>query len=500
MNKLRIYLSVFILLFTATSFYTLIPAGKAQAAGDSVGFIAKLVSLPGESLTPEGYLNLSNTGFRVNVTTEPSFETYSLALFVDNQIKPLDERIFDGASDNYLSSNTNSAVDLEELLPEGEHTISLAFKSSKTQPYQVQWSDALNCDYTSPAGSFAATPAIEKQTETQTVIIGETVWIDFAPGVKSNDISTVTGSIYGRALLFHQNPNNKSYFQADYVVGAGDPSITPESAGGLVLNNIEITDIAGNKTEISEKDILIDFNIDTTVPSLSVTSPSLDSQINQGTILTLEGTTDPSAIVVLTINSSQVNVSTTADLYGAWRIQYDTGSLEIGNHSAYLTATNAVGNKTVLNLNNFALVAVESKSNVLAVNTTPSAPVKSASDVKPPVIRRSAVVTTTVSSGENQTQTVATSGRVSTGASTTAPSINWGAWILILALVVLASALATAGYYGYEWISSAPRDVRADQANAETIKPKTSINDVDGSLPSSEKESLKEDEPPKTRW
>jgi len=500
MKKTISYIISLITLFVFVLNGFLYPIERVEAA-DSTKFTAHMVALPGEVLTPDGYLNVNNTGFRVYVEINSDFKPYSMAIFTDSQLTPIDERSFDGPGSYYLSSNTSKTEDLKSLLPEGPHVIKLGFKESLGQDYTVDWSSDLICDYTAALGLFAAEPESPKST----VVIGDNVNLIFTPDDQSVDTSSVVGSIYGRELDWIENVDlsGNKYFEAKYLIAAKDPSAT----ANLTLDDLKITDLAGNVTPLDQIKVKIDFDIDTTIPILSLNSNPILNSVTQGSSLIFEGVSDPGATVLLTINSIEQNVKTTADINGLWSIQFDTYNLEIGLHHALITATNIIGNKTMMDLGNFTVTAKviqQESQKQIALSSDES----SKSDVSPPIIVNNVPASRPANiETQPQEQEVARAGKISASEDTRNSQVNWSAWILLLAMVVLASALATAGYYGYGWIM-----VRQTEKKGESIRDIPLVKNVNvkkseprGTIETSKQKieppKIDDDvERPKTRW
>jgi hypothetical protein len=221
---------------------------------------------------------------------------------------------------------------------------------------------------------------------------------------------------------------------------------------------------------------------------------NLSERVEQGQELIIEGTSEPGADILLEIYSEPFTAHTVADADGYFRIGVDTGSLSLGNHELYLTATDKAGNYLRKKIADFELIAKSSSASA-AIAYAEEETV--ASDIKPPVIPKEV----------NQTEEVAKAGETSS-TQDTRNGINWSVWIILLAVVVLVSAVGAAGYYGYEWImassattvvrkSTAAGEIKKDQK--ETIRHRTQKSTV--VKKSSPPSDIKEDEgEPRTRW
>jgi len=437
------------------------------------------------------YINMSDAGLNVLFQLGESATLYDIGLFMDGSILPVDETDFVGAGEYSLGSKTTTPLELQGLIPEGTHQISLGGREDQSSEYVEIWNINLICDYHSPHGFYGAEPAIPGET----AIIGDLVYLKFIPNNHSSDTVSVTGSIYGRELDWQKVivPGGRDYFQANYIVEATDPSQDTK----LPLENLELTDEAGNITQVATKKITLDFKIDTSVPFLNITSGSLTGSITQGSKIIFEGTSDPGAQIMLTVHSTLTTFSTIADLTGNWRIEFDTLGLGLGTHSVVLTALNSVGNKTVIDLGSFELLAAAQEEVETPVQIARAEDTGYKSDVEPRIIRVESKGASTSSSSE--TVEVAKEGRISSAEDTKDSTINWSAWILVLAMVVFASALATAGYYGYGWVVAR----QEKQARVEKIEPSAHRAATDSKVEHHQEtaETHKQDEePPQTRW
>lgn len=435
------------------------------------------------------YINPTDLSLAVNFEVPQTEDIYSLGLFVDDLALPQDEVLYDKQGAYLLTSQTHTASELQTLIPEGNHKIYLKYRTTAGSSYESIWSKKIICDYTSPHGIFEAIPQSPK-----TLIIGDWVDIKFTPNFHSQNTKTIESLIYGRELKWHKvtESSGESYFLARYTIDKNDPSVRDY----LVLENLKMTDLAGNTTDVLSQKVAIDFEINTEIPKLVLGTSNLSGSVEQGSNIELNGTSDPGAEIVLTVNSTPQTISTIADIKGNWRILFDTSNLEIGSHNATLTAISLAGNQTTINLGYFQIIS-EQAENQPVIQIAQSTETESKSDVRPAVVAhipQSQV--TSVNQGDTQ---LATSGRTSSAEDVKTPSVNWSAWILLLAMVVLASALATAGYYGYGWLTIR----QSGQTKIEKIAPKEenpieySKNIDEGK---EEPPALKDDEPPKTRW
>jgi|GEM_PF-2844173 len=212
---------------------------------------------------------------------------------------------------------------------------------------------------------------------------------------------------------------------------------------GVHTIKIEAADSAKN-TIVKE----VSFSVDTVAPPITpITSPD-GGKIEQGSTIVFEGVSEAGAQITLEIFSEPQVLQTVADAAGKWRFEFDSNKLSLGTHDAYVTVADQAGNSFKLKIATFEVEKPESPK--LALNEQPRQETPLISqDVTPKVISRPQ--TQTQAQVQPEPQEVAKEGKISSAETARVPTTNWGAWILLLAIVALASALAAAGYYGYEW-------------------------------------------------
>lgn len=482
--------------------------------------------LPTGTLVSPGYLNASNTGFKVNVTLAQNYQPYDIALFLDDGIDPIDTRPFVNDPSYTLTSGTSTLAGLKTLLqynnPEA-HSIQIEARNASSGVYQPICDPySFTADFDFPDGVFSAQkdPSVATQA---TLKVGDKVLVKFTPSVFTSDISSVTGTIYGRALTWQQVtlPDSSIVYQTVYVIQEGDADQTVS----LPLNGVAVQDKAGNLKFYGDISVPINFQIDANSPQLAITSPIIDKtynlktvllnftatsydtlkifldgnltgliagqnlenlsdgnhlirietsdlagnitikevnfsvdtnappltpsispdggKIEQGSTIVFEGTSEAGAQITLEIFSEPQVSQTVADAAGKWRFEFDSNKLGLGAHDAYITVADQVGNSFQLKVATFEVVQ-KPEPVQLALNEQPKQEAQLISqDVTPKVVSRSQIQT--------KTQEVAKEGKIFSAETARVPTTNWGAWILLLAIVALASALAAAGYYGYEW-------------------------------------------------
>lgn len=254
-------------------------------------------------------------------------------------------------------------------------------------------------------------------------------------------------------------------------------------------HNLEIiaTDIAGNRSEV-----LINFEVDTRIPEINVTS-QLNSSYSQGSEIVLEGKAEPGSKIVAEVHSNVQYFETLADSNGHWRLTIDTSVLGNGLHELYIKVIDQAGNLSRILLGVFEVV--EPVGVVQQVEADQEAePVKIAraedkitSDVSPVVYSR-------VYPEEKE---VAVQPRIISSNDERAIGINWSAWLILVGLIAISFLVAGVSYYGYSQAVAAegrqkietkatskkPEDVaqelKEDQKHIEESKPEAEDGDDD---------------------
>ena len=70
---------------------------------------------------------------------------------------------------------------------------------------------------------------------------------------------------------------------------------------------------------------------------------------------------------------------------------------------------------------------------------------------------------------ENKDEIASREGQIKAIADEQENKTNWSAWIILLAVVALASGLSTIGYYGYERIFSSVKQVSVDEHSSTSL-------------------------------
>jgi len=280
-----------------------------------------------------------------------------------------------------------------------------------------------------------------------------------------------------------------------------DTSALPVPLNDLSDGNHEIVvlaeDEAGNVNQSQ-----VSFLVDTTSPTFELIQNPDNQSIEKGEKIIFEGKTEPGAAVELEIFSDARNFETTADSNGIWRIEVDSNILEVGQHEAYLTFSDSLGNKIRILAAKFEVIEKEKITLALAKTSKPIQ-AEAVSDVSPAILPE---LSGAQESSATNDESLARNGQLLSSEDSREPTANWGAWIMILALIVLASALATASYYGYEWLT-APKGGTEPIYEKEMMREAKREERKIGRQPAAKIETEKpvetekpKDEEPKARW
>lgn len=143
-------------------------------------------------------------------------------------------------------------------------------------------------------------------------------------------------------------PDNwKTEYKTGTVQSAGDT--TPSLLGQLNIEGLPsgdytaylvAYDLAGNSNVLNP--VKVNFTIDRTAP-ISFTA-SIDKQGGTNTSRTFSGNTQPGSTVSVEVHSTPKSLPASVDAYGNWTVTFD--DLDVGPHTAYITATDSYGNSS----------------------------------------------------------------------------------------------------------------------------------------------------------
>lgn len=178
---------------------------------------------------------------------------------------------------------------------------------------------SFNIDATAPAAPTITAPAANASLSNPSVVISGTA--EAASVVTVREGTAVLGSI-----------------PAD---GAGAWSITKSMGNGSHTIGVSAVDAAGNLSGTAARTFSV--TADTVAPGAPViASPTQGATLNNA-LVTISGSTEPSAVVRVTEGVTQV-AQTTATTSGSWST---TATFALGAHSIKATATDGVGNVSV---------------------------------------------------------------------------------------------------------------------------------------------------------
>jgi len=333
-----------------------------------------------------------------------------------------------------------------------------------------------------------------------------TIPID-ANSPKINIVSPVNNKIYASATTQLQ------YSSSDPVilVELDSTSIDPDSTSlGPLKDGRHILEITARDKAQNKTTQVVSFSTDTIAPSFSIIIQPGGGTVTQKDKIVFSGISEPGAQIQLEVYSDAQTAATVADADGNWRIEFDSSNLEAGEHTAYLTFTDLVGNHVKSGQISFGVV-LPSAAATTATGGTKIALVRAKavkSDVGAAALCDNGSGTCPVPESD---KTEVASNNIISSESQRSTGVNWSAWIILLAIIVLASALATAGYYGYGWAiasssSSRGSTVLGDEPEDEESEKDEIVNFADTKQEAAKIEPAEpprddfDEGPPKTRW
>lgn len=269
---------------------------------------------------------------------------------------------------------------------------------------------------------------------------------------------------------------------------------------GTVLSNVaegnndlilESTDVAGN---VGQQ--IIHFTYDITTPVITVTTSPNNQSILLSSNLIFAGTTEPNATVQLEINSTPFIVNSTADSAGAWRFEVPADQIGVGSHSAILTVNDVAGNTISSTIASFSIYEATTSSTKIYQSSYVITDDSSEDDT---------ASASTVSEVINTTDTLddvidATDDDGSIKASSTenedTDSNTWETIVTVIAILIIAIGVGTAGYYAYEWWASKEEPVPLEPKKLKKKKKSTPLE----TKTTTKKKTKKKSSSKKGRW
>jgi hypothetical protein len=509
--------------------------------------------LPDDSRITEGYINSTNTSFRINAIPTADFLTYKISLYLDDAPIPVDERLFDNGPDYTFSSGTSTVAELEALLGNGSHEWRLEAQDDKDAEGYIVAQGEFVSDFVLPTGKFFAEQIIPGDAPSK---VGDTIAVGLAELSETSDICSVSGTIYGRDLTFIRK--SKSFY-ADYIIQEGDP----DRSINLQLTDASFIDSAGNGVALPGVNIPIDFSIDANSPIISLISPQNKTYASNNVSVAYEhsGATE----LLITLDGQQVNITSGGELADLTEGLHDLSVQaidEAGNKSTSMVqfVTDTIAPQVTLSSQNLTLTQGDSfkiegvgescatvtlfegdvllasgscdqlgefnlqldtpgwaigqhdlvltvidgvgNSSKIAVLVTIKKKVAIARSVRVATSSRSVSVPQVIEPANNSE--VVRAGRIiASNDSRPDKSVNWTAWLILAGLIALAGAIATTSYYGFAWLTLNRKTEVSPIAVEEDISKKADeefaqINHED--KPSSEKIDPPEEPKNYTRW
>ncbi|PIT97476.1 hypothetical protein COT77_01135 [Candidatus Berkelbacteria bacterium CG10_big_fil_rev_8_21_14_0_10_41_12] len=466
----------------------------AKAADPDLIFKEAQFSATGGKVV-KGYINQTNTGFRVVVDPEADLTQMSVdknlsIILINGEV--LDSNVMIGDDGNLVvfeyPAIPASANPLKEVFQEGinEIKITLNFIENDVIPPQPD-----------PQGSLEEGQSVNPISEARdddtisTEYFAVLLVADFI-SPSATILSPVNGKTYKDQvtlsyLLGEKNLITRVYLDDKLTQFTNKDILKDLTQGGHILA-LEVTDLAGNQSRI-----ISNFTIDKSVTFEASCFPEDGTVFTQGDTFEVKGTADSFARIIIEIAGKRFEGS--ADSNGAWSILVDTTDLPVGGWEVYVTAIDQFGNESTRTL--ITNIKVEGKEIKLAYNTNAAPTIEA--DVTAPKI--SEVQLQQLQQDKEEValpiQIRATSDEKETGT-------NWSAWIILLAIIVLASGLSTLGYYGYEWFYGGQEGVVVrEHKTIKSISRESHDDEVEkitDARNQTDKTSEDDERPPTLRW
>jgi hypothetical protein len=278
--------------------------------------------------------------------------------------------------------------------------------------------------------------------------IGSTVTVYAQTDDVPNDqnLQTVSGSINNKSLIFTYNSGNNRY-EATYTVAEGDTDATSVEAIG-----IQLRDRAGNPSNtLNTYGNSLDIDANASIINIS-TSPNGQTFDTDNTLV-FEGTAEEGATVKLEIFSDPIVLtSPPVGADGKWHFAVSASEIGVGDHTAQITIIDKAGNlSSEIKYFSFTISApVKTVTTVSDGSATPLVLATTTEAVTP------AAVTPAVKEEIKEDVTDAAEGviKAAEDVSEEGGTSTWQTIITIIAILIIALGVGTAGYYTYEWWAS----------------------------------------------
>lgn len=251
------------------------------------------------------------------------------------------------------------------------------------------------------------------------------------------DKYTIKGSNEEKATIkIYKDSNNNNLIDAGEIVVA----TTETTATGFELEVyleqdaanyflVTATDLAGNESAPADVPAIVE---DSQPPSTLTTTSPVSQKIKHDGELIFEGQTDPSAQVTVEIFSDSFKRSTIADAAGFWKIVIKAQEIGPGSHRAVITIVDLAGNKSQSLLGSFRILSPmplisEEIARAALRAIVPEAKAAPPAEAKAPEGQ--------IKAGEAPEEAAARTSRI----------------VTLIALLIIALGVGTAGYYAYSW-------------------------------------------------
>lgn len=207
-----------------------------------------------------------------------------------------------------------------------------------------------------------------------------------------------------------------------------------ELSGGEHKIALQAIDLAGNESEIP----YLTFSVDTSAPANDVTNTNHGKTFALGDTIVFDGYTELGAKVIIEVWSEPMYYSAFADDDGYWRIEVPASDFGVGKHLVYITTLDKYGNQIRQLLSEFEVV-----ESLAPVDVVLAAAPEEVTEVSEKVTVETKEPTIT------QEETTPEEGEIK--GEEEEEGRNWSSIITVIAIIVIALGVGTAGYYGYDW-------------------------------------------------
>lgn len=434
-QKITSYLALFALV---VPMFTLAMPTGAQAAENVAPEVAITQPLNGAYLSNNSSIVVEGTASDVDGTVN------SVGVRITNITTGLD---WDGVStwvaspcwlDGSYSSGLWGGTTVPIVVDGNDYVIT----ALATDDQSVTTSTSINLTGDTVAPVTSITTASNAHVNNTVSITGTAV--DGGSGVSMVQVKQSTSSVWEIA-------NGTTNWNYNFTVPATDAEGTQydfdvRSTDGAVGANVEVP----TKTVTLIKDTLAPELYKN--PTKTITPEN--ATVAYGSTVVFQGVTDPGLLIQIEVNSDPIVHKTISTATGEWRFEISASALGAGEHNAKVSVTDEAGNTREHNMTFW--VAEEVVESDDATYSGTRAVYASASTVDTAKAIDSAVTSSGVS--DEQKEEIkdgvedAAEGIIKAAEtqddSSTSP---WQTVVTVIAILIIAIGVGTAGYYGYEW-------------------------------------------------